>query len=176
MRLWRGVIATVVFVIAAMLAPAGAAAAPPAPFGHACEPRPSGVLFCPTRTLADRVPSFDGTPIDVDVTLPGDAQAGEPLPTIVMLHGYGGNKRAFESETPEGSGSTTYHYNNTYYAQRGYAVVIRRRAASAARAGRRRARRRRRTASPARAMCTWPTSAGRRATPSTCSACWSTSR
>jgi pimeloyl-ACP methyl ester carboxylesterase len=124
MRLGRGLTTAVACAIAAALAPPGAAAAaPPAPFGHACEPRSSGVLFCPTRTLADRVPSFDGTPIDVDVTLPGDAQAGEPLPTIVMLHGYGGNKGAFESETPEGSSSTTYHYNNTYYAQRGYAVV-----------------------------------------------------
>jgi predicted acyl esterase len=123
MRSGRALITAVACAIAVMLAPAGAAAAPPAPFGHACEPRPSGVLFCPTLTLADRVPSFDGTPIDVDVTLPGDAEAGEPLPTIVMLHGYGGNKRAFESESPEGSSSTTYHYNNTYYAQRGFAVV-----------------------------------------------------
>ena len=122
MRLGRGLITAAVCAIA-MLAPSGAAAAPPAPFGHVCQPRPSGVLFCPTNTLADRVPSFDGTPIDVDVTLPGDAQAGEPLPTIVMLHGYGGNKRNFESETPEGTSSTAYHYNNTYYAQRGYAVV-----------------------------------------------------
>src|ERR687895_934254 len=123
MRSGRGLITALVLAVAALLAPAGAQAAPPAPFGHACEPRPGGVLFCPTRTPADRVPSFDGTPIDVDVTLPGDAEAGEPLPTIVMLHGYGGNKGAFESETPEGSSSTTYHYNNTYYAQRGYAVV-----------------------------------------------------
>jgi pimeloyl-ACP methyl ester carboxylesterase len=110
-------------VSAAVLAPSGASAAPPTPFGHACEPRPSGVLFCPTRTLADRVPSFDGAPLDVDVTLPADAEAGVPLPTIVMLHGWGGNKGAFESDSPEGSSSTTYHYNNTYYAQRGYAVV-----------------------------------------------------
>ena len=109
-------------VAAAALAPAGAAAAPPAPFGHACEPR-SGVLFCPTRTLADRVPSFDGTPLDVDVTLPADAEAGRPLPTIVMLHGWGGDKSNFETDSPEGTSSTTYHYNNTYYAQRGYAVV-----------------------------------------------------
>ncbi len=123
MRLGRGVIAAVVFVIAAMLAPVGAAGAPPAPFGHACEPRPSGVLFCPTRTLADRAPSFDSTPLDVDVTLPADAEAGRPLPTIVMLHGWGGDKGSFESDSPEGSGSTTYHYNNTYYAQRGYSVV-----------------------------------------------------
>jgi fermentation-respiration switch protein FrsA (DUF1100 family) len=109
-------------VAAAALAPAGAAAAPPAPFGHPCEPG-NGVLFCPTRTLSDRVPSFDGTPIDVDVTLPADAEAGRPLPTIAMLHGWGGDKSAFESDSPEGSGATTYRYNNTYYAQRGYAVV-----------------------------------------------------
>src|ERR687895_1875476 len=109
-------------VAAAALAPAGVAAAPPAPFGHACEPR-NGVLFCPTRMLADRVPSFDGAPLDVDVTLPANAEAGRPLPTIVMLHGWGGNKGAFESDSPEGGSSTTYHYNNTYYAQHGYAVV-----------------------------------------------------
>jgi len=106
----------------ALLAPASAEAAPPAPFGHPCTPQ-DGVLFCPTATLADRVPSFEGTPLDVDVTLPADAQAGQPLPTIVMLHGYGGSKKDFESSTPEGSGSTTYHYNNNYYAKRGYAVV-----------------------------------------------------
>src|ERR687896_74477 len=109
-------------VAAAALAPAGVAAAPPAPFGHAYEPR-SGVLFCPTRMLADRVPSFDGTPLDVDVTLPADAEAGRPLPTIVMLHGWGGDKSNFETDSPEDTSSTTYHYNNTYYAQRGYAVV-----------------------------------------------------
>jgi predicted acyl esterase len=116
------VVALVSVVSAAAIVPAGASAAPPAPFGHPCEPR-AGVLFCPTTTLADRVPSFDRTPLDVDVTLPADAEAGQPLPTIVMLHGWGGDKSMFESDSPEGSASTTYHYNNTYYAQRGYAVV-----------------------------------------------------
>jgi len=123
MHLGRRAAAVLACAVATVsLAPAGAAAAPPAPFGHACEPR-NGVLFCPTRTLADRVPSFDGTPLDVDVTLPADAEAGEPLPTIVMLHGWSQDKSAFESDSPEGSSSTTYHYNNTFYAQRGYAVV-----------------------------------------------------
>jgi pimeloyl-ACP methyl ester carboxylesterase len=122
MRVGRRILAVVVGVAAALLAPTRAEAAPPTPFGHACEPR-NGVLFCPTRTLADRVPSFDGTPLDVDVTLPADAEAGRPLPTLVMLHGWGGDKSSFESDNPEGAGSTTYHYNNTYYAQRGYAVV-----------------------------------------------------
>ena len=49
-----------------------AQAAPPNPFGHACAPQ-NGVLFCPTATDAQRVPSFDGVPLDVDVTLPADA-------------------------------------------------------------------------------------------------------
>ena len=40
-----------------------------------------------------------------------------------MLHGYGGDKKDFESGTPEGSSSTTYHYNNNWFARRGYAVV-----------------------------------------------------
>jgi pimeloyl-ACP methyl ester carboxylesterase len=123
----RACLAFLCAVVAAVLAPSGASAAPPAPFGHACEPQ-NGVLFCPTRTLADRVPSFDGTPIDVDVTLPANAEEGRPMPTIVMLHGWGGSKSHFESDSPEGGSAatgpaTTYHYNNTYYAQRGYAVV-----------------------------------------------------
>ncbi len=130
MHLGRRAATALVCAVAAVAAivPSGAAAAPPAPFGHACEPG-NGVLFCPTRTLADRVPSFDGTPLDVDVTFPADAEAGRPLPTIVMLHGWGGDKSSFESDSPEGGSSptggpaTTYHYNNTYYAQRGYAVV-----------------------------------------------------
>ena len=56
--------------VAGLLAPA-AEAAPPNPFGHACAPQ-DGVLFCPTATDAERVPSFDGVPLDVDVTLPAE--------------------------------------------------------------------------------------------------------
>jgi hypothetical protein len=60
-------LALAIFTLA--LLPASAAAAPPAPFGHACAPK-DGVRFCPTTGLADRVASFDGVPLDVDVTLP----------------------------------------------------------------------------------------------------------
>ncbi|MEA2158779.1 MAG: type transport system ATP-binding protein [Solirubrobacteraceae bacterium] len=111
------------FALVAALSLAGAAsavAAPPAPFGHPCTPQ-NGVLFCPTTTLAQRVPSFDGVPLDVDVTLP--ATGNGPFPTIVMLHGWGNDKTSFESSAPEGDGNVTYHYNNVYYAQHGYAVV-----------------------------------------------------
>ncbi len=117
----RTAIATFLGAIAvAMFTAAGASAAPPAPFGHSCAAQ-NGVRFCPTTGSAQRVPSFDGVPLDVDVTLP--AQGSGPFPTIVMLHGWGGSKSDFESDDPEGNGSTTYHYNNTYYARHGYAVV-----------------------------------------------------
>jgi pimeloyl-ACP methyl ester carboxylesterase len=73
------------------------------------------------------VPSFDGVPLDVDVTLPPTGDG--PFPTIVILHGLGGRKEDFETVDAEGlqaNGSvkvTAYHLNNVFYAQRGYAVV-----------------------------------------------------
>ena len=96
-----------------LLAPA-AAAAPPAPFGHACAPR-DGALFCPTPDDAARVPSFDGVPLDVDVWLPPTGNG--PFPTIVMLHGFGGSKNDFENLGPAG-------YNGAFFARQGYAVVL----------------------------------------------------
>jgi pimeloyl-ACP methyl ester carboxylesterase len=110
-----------VLAILAMMGGAGSAtAATLAPFGHACTPQ-NGVRFCPTSDLASRPTSFDGTPIDVDVTLP--ATGDGPFPTILLLHGLGGDKTAFE--LPGGASSTVdgAHYNNVFFAQQGYAVV-----------------------------------------------------
>jgi hypothetical protein len=97
-----------------VLAAPVANAAPPQPFGHACTPQ-DGVLFCPTADDGQRVASWDGVPLDVDVTLP--ATGDGPFPTIVMMHGWGGTKTSFESHSPAGG------YNNVFYAQQGYAVV-----------------------------------------------------
>ena len=100
----------------------------PTPFGHACQTQSDGTRFCPTteggpgRTV-DGVPSFDGVPLDVDVTLPAKKVGKAPYPTIVMLHGWGGDKTDFESSDPNGDGSNTYRYNNDYFARQGYAVV-----------------------------------------------------
>src|SRR4051812_38135297 len=114
-------IAAAVAACAALLAPAAASAAPPAPFGHACNPQ-DGVLFCPAATLDQRVASWDGVPIDVDVTLPESGDG--PFPTIVMVHGLGGSKTSFETVDENGDGSVQrFHYNNIFYAKRGYAVV-----------------------------------------------------
>lgn len=99
---------------------ATSAAAALAPFGHTCVAE-HGVRFCPTATLAQRVPSFDGTPLDVDVTLPAHGRG--PFPTIVMLHAWGGEKTSLESTTAAGDSDETYDYNNVYYAEHGFAVV-----------------------------------------------------
>jgi fermentation-respiration switch protein FrsA (DUF1100 family) len=118
--IWIGILAMVAVLSAS------ASAAAPTPFGHACSNRPDGTRFCPTTDGAagqtlDGVPSFDGVPLDVDVTLPTSGHG--PYPTIVMLHGYGGEKTDFEATDPAGDGSTAYHYNNAYFARLGYAVV-----------------------------------------------------
>jgi len=104
----------------ALVVPASAAAAPGDPFDHACTAQ-NGVRFCPTATDGQRVASWDGVPLDVDVTLPANGQG--PYPAIVMMHGWGGSKGSFETSTPEASGGTDWHYNNVYFAQQGYAVI-----------------------------------------------------
>jgi predicted acyl esterase len=118
----RTLLSGAVLAATAMLAAGGVASAQaePAPFGHACKAQ-NGVRFCATEGLAQRVHTFDGVPLDVDVTLPPTGTG--PFPTIVMLHGWGGSKTDFESSSPAGNGNTTFDYNNAYYAQHGYAVV-----------------------------------------------------
>src|SRR5215212_1330525 len=104
--------------------PAGASAAV-MPFGLSCAPK-AGVQFCQGDGASKRVHSFDGVPLDVDVTLPAASAGDGPFPTLVMLHGWGGDKTSFEAEGPAGKSATehqTYHYNNIWFAQQGYAVV-----------------------------------------------------
>jgi pimeloyl-ACP methyl ester carboxylesterase len=115
--------AVLLLVAAALLGlPTSAPASATAPFAHPCTAQ-NGVRFCPTVTDSQRVPSFDGVPLDVDVTLPATGSA--PYPTIVILHGFPGSKASFESTDPNGkpTDTQTFHYNNTYFAQQGYAVL-----------------------------------------------------
>ena len=111
---------------AALLLPATTAAAPPNPFGHACVSQ-YGVLHCATSTLEERVPTWDGVPVDVDVTLPPTGDG--PFPTLVMVHGLGGDKTSFQAVDDSGTGPdgrasvNRFHYNNVFFAKRGYAVV-----------------------------------------------------
>jgi dienelactone hydrolase len=87
-------------------------------------------LTCTAQTSSDgvayslcsgEVASFDGTGLDVDLTLPAGATA--PYPTIVMMHGWGNNKHEWESSTKDGDGADKYHWNNVWFASRGIATL-----------------------------------------------------
>jgi predicted acyl esterase len=109
---------------------AGDKPATPRPLGLRCVTQADHVRFCQGNGTTDRVPSWDGTPLDADVTLPPTGKG--PYPTIVMLHGWGNDKTGFESTDEIGKGYNagaglykppTYHYNTDYYARQGYAVL-----------------------------------------------------
>jgi predicted acyl esterase len=67
------------------------------------------------------VASFDGTPLDTDLTLPTGTSG--PLPLMVMLHGWGNSKTDFESSTLAGNGTNTWHWNNAWFVAHGFAVL-----------------------------------------------------
>ena len=111
----RRVIGGVAVALAVLSAAADAVAAPK-PFGRTCAPH-AGVRFCPNGGLADRVPSFDGTPLDVDVTLPPEGDG--PFPTLLLLHGLSSSKGEMTTDDPDGGN----HFTNVWFAKHGYAVV-----------------------------------------------------
>ncbi len=112
---------------AVLCVPPAAPAAGATPLGLECAPL-AGVRFCPGNSTTDRIPSFDGVPLDADVTLPADGDG--PWPTIVLLNGLGGQKRQLQPDAPSpGNGrgpkifpNTTRH-SNTHFAKRGFAVL-----------------------------------------------------
>ena len=69
-----------------------------------------------------RIRSFDGTPLDTDVTIPTAASA-TPRPLMVFLHGWGNSKTEWESNTLAGNGATQYDWNNAWFASEGYVVL-----------------------------------------------------
>jgi hypothetical protein len=78
-----------VVVAAAFGWPAPASAAIPSVFGGsvACTAQANGQRFC-----SGIVPSWDGTPIDVNVAFPPAAGADASWPLIGLYHGWGGTK------------------------------------------------------------------------------------
>jgi dienelactone hydrolase len=81
---------------------------------------------CPTygdlRICSGEVPSFDGSKLDVDLTLPA-AGTASPHPLIVLFHGFGNNKHEWESTRDEGDGGDKYHWNSHWFATHGYYVL-----------------------------------------------------
>lgn len=67
-----------------------------------CLTQPDGVRHCAgpggpdTNAPADTVPSFDGTPIDLNFALPDATEFGPgPYPLAMYFHGFGGEKESF---------------------------------------------------------------------------------
>jgi X-Pro dipeptidyl-peptidase (S15 family) len=76
-----------------------------------------------------QVASFDGTPLDVTLTLPLHSTKRR-LPLIVFLHGFLADKGEYMSTTRSGTGPDrggaaykTVRWNNVWFASRGYAVL-----------------------------------------------------
>jgi dienelactone hydrolase len=78
--------------------------------GIPCAPGAGGTQQC-TGTMATRVPTWDGVPLDVNLTFPPAAQDG-PYPLIIALHGW-----PFTKET------TAADANPSELAPKGYAVL-----------------------------------------------------
>jgi dienelactone hydrolase len=76
------------------------------------------------RVCTAQVPSFDGTPLDADLTLPaGKAPAGGGHPLVVLLHGFGGDKHDWQSTNDTADGKDKWHWNSHWFARRGYYVL-----------------------------------------------------
>jgi predicted acyl esterase len=102
--------------LATTLSPMPVSAQLSVPPGLACTPASSGLIVCTAK-----VPSWDGIPLDVDVTLP--AGPVRPRPLIVMLHGYANQKTEWESSSAGSSNPDKDHYNSAWFASRGYTVL-----------------------------------------------------
>jgi len=96
---------------AALSAAPAAAGVTPSVFGGriACAELESGVQFC-QGDVAHRVESFDGVPLDVNVTLPPAAEDG-PFPLVVELHGYSQAKSAEPSTERALAGYAVVNYS-----------------------------------------------------------------
>src|SRR4051812_9681805 len=68
----------------------------PKPFGLSCHPT-EGVRYCP-GDVDHRVATFDGVPLDVNVTLPPKPVRGGHYPLIVELHGWAGAKLGLDDD------------------------------------------------------------------------------
>ena len=89
----------------------------PSPLNIPCAAYLGGDTIC-----SGEVRSFDGSPLDVDVTVPRQ-DTGRTHPLLLMFHGFGNNKHEWESTTDAGDGADKYHWNNHWFAAHGYYVL-----------------------------------------------------
>lgn len=94
-----------------LLAAASQAAAQESVLGIPCVPEEGGVRFC-QGSIATRVPTWDGVPLDVDIWLP-PAEYKAPNPLIVAIHGFGATK----------AGAWNNPRNAVAFARKGYIAM-----------------------------------------------------
>ena len=108
-----------VLLFAVLLCAAAPAAARAAEFPAGDCPQYGDLRICTAE-----VPSFDGTPLDADLTLPaGEPPRGGGHPLIVLLHGFGGDKHDWQSTNDEGDGGDKWRWNSHWFAKRGFYVL-----------------------------------------------------
>jgi hypothetical protein len=113
-RLLRAALGAVIVLVPA---PAARAAEPAFPAAGCAAYPPSGQVVCTAQ-----VPSFDGAPLDADLTLPAAGTSG-PHPLIVLLHGFGNDKHEWESTTDTADDGDKWHWNSRWFSRRGFYVL-----------------------------------------------------
>jgi dienelactone hydrolase len=112
--------ATIAMATAATLLGAGAAPAQAPPITSSFNTCPP---YGDTHVCSGAVPSFDGTKLDVDLTLPTAGGPGGRHPLIVMLHGFGNDKHEWESTNDVADDADKWHWNSHWFAEHGYYVL-----------------------------------------------------
>ena len=98
--------------------------------GIPCVTQSDGVRSC-SGNLSTTVKSWDGTPLDVDVTLPPASQPG-PYPLIFGIHGFASNKlTGWDQPRDQGTRFARQGYATVAYSARGLAFSCGTRAGSA---------------------------------------------
>ncbi|HEY9289536.1 MAG TPA: hypothetical protein VIT43_16090 [Candidatus Dormibacteraeota bacterium] len=101
--------------LAALIPTVGARASSGVPGLNACP------LYGDTQICSGEVPSYDGTLLDVDLTLPMTSGSRHSL--MIMAHGFGNNKHEWESVNDEADNARYWHWNSHWFAEHGYYVL-----------------------------------------------------
>ena len=103
------------------VAASSAASIPPL---ASCQARTDQADAFSYRFCSGFVPSFDGVPLDADLTLPAGTTPRGGYPLIVMMHGWGNSKTDWENaDFCDAASADKCNYNNLAFAHRGYAVL-----------------------------------------------------
>jgi pimeloyl-ACP methyl ester carboxylesterase len=109
-------------LVSAPVTQLGALTASGCPAGLTAGPPVSPPGGQPFVVCSGTIRSFDGTPLDTDVSVPVSLPS-KPGPLMILLHGWGNSKTEWESTTLTGNGGDKYHWNNAWFASLGYVVL-----------------------------------------------------